>query len=243
MVIPAVWHVVDFEEDVDPEFPTVNRPTFSRVPPSAYRLAEPGDTLDRIMIYTTAAGVVLARGLQLSRGGGLWPAALAMSLAGLWYSATPGPTVDGWYGLGWRVVRSPGPPHSVQRRSCRGCARGIVAINVYRVGISSAISRPCTGARVRADSGCVALLVAARQFEIPGVEPEGYWPRCAMIWGLLAFDLGMLNEAAPISGRLRVRFWHLGSGRLDRAGRRGDRSDLVSPPAGASESGGTGEST
>ena len=28
-VIPAVWHVVDFEEDVDPEFPQVVRPTFS----------------------------------------------------------------------------------------------------------------------------------------------------------------------------------------------------------------------
>src|SRR6266550_2706582 len=45
--IPAVWHVVDFEEDLDPEFPKVVRPTFSVVPPSAYRLAEPGDTLDR----------------------------------------------------------------------------------------------------------------------------------------------------------------------------------------------------
>ena len=71
MVIPAVWHVLDFEEDVDAEFPTVVRPTFSRVPPSAYRLAEPGDTLDRIMIYLSAAGVVLATaGLVLHRGRG-----------------------------------------------------------------------------------------------------------------------------------------------------------------------------
>ena len=55
------------------------RPTFSRVPPSAYRLAEPGDTLDRIMIYLSAAGVVFAcSGLVLGRGGGLWPAALAI---------------------------------------------------------------------------------------------------------------------------------------------------------------------
>ena len=78
-VIPAVWHVVDFEEDIDVEFPSVTRPTFSRVPPSAYRLAEPGDTLDRIMIYFSAAGLVLSgAGLVLSRGGGLWPAAFCL---------------------------------------------------------------------------------------------------------------------------------------------------------------------
>src|SRR5262245_15814864 len=76
--IPAVWHVLDFDEDVDPEFPAVVRPTFSTVPPAAYRLAEPGDTLDRIMIYMSAAGVVLASaGLFLRRGAGHWPAGLA----------------------------------------------------------------------------------------------------------------------------------------------------------------------
>ena len=26
LLIPAVWHVVDFEEDIDPEFPRVERP-------------------------------------------------------------------------------------------------------------------------------------------------------------------------------------------------------------------------
>ncbi len=82
-VIPAVWHVVDFDEDVDVEFPAVVRPTFSRVPPAAYRLAEPGDTLDRIMIYFSAAGLVLsAIGLVFGRGRGLWPAALALSCGG-----------------------------------------------------------------------------------------------------------------------------------------------------------------
>src|SRR5205807_1157285 len=42
-----------------------------------------------------------------------------------------------------------------------------------------------------------AVLVLARQFEIPGVEPLGYWPRWAMIWGLLAFDLALLIEMIP----------------------------------------------
>src|SRR5579884_2700942 len=73
LLIPAVWHVVDFEEDIDPEFPAVERPTFSRVPPSAYRLAEPGDTLDRIELYMAAAGVVIASsGLLASRDRGPW---------------------------------------------------------------------------------------------------------------------------------------------------------------------------
>ena len=42
--LPAVWYVVDFESDIDPEFPRVVRPTFNAYPPPAYRFAEPGDT-------------------------------------------------------------------------------------------------------------------------------------------------------------------------------------------------------
>jgi hypothetical protein len=134
-VIPAVWHVVDFDEDLDPEFPQVVRPTFSIVPPAAYRLAEPGDTLDRIHLYMTAAGVVLAvAGVLLARGGGLWPAALAIALVGLWYSATPGPSVDGWHGLGWRTMGDPSAP-LLLRAGLAGAAMalaGIVAWNVVQ---------------------------------------------------------------------------------------------------------------
>ncbi len=114
-LIPAVWHVVDFDEDLDVEFPNVIRPTFSRVPAAAYRLAEPGDTLDRIMIYFSAAGLVMAAsGLALSRGGGCWPAAIALAAGALWYSGTPGPTFDGWYGLGWRSIANPDAPAAVR---------------------------------------------------------------------------------------------------------------------------------
>ncbi len=38
-----------------------------------------------------------------------------------------------------------------------------------------------------------AVLVLARQFEVPGVEPVGYWPRWAFAWGLLAFDLALIR--------------------------------------------------
>jgi hypothetical protein len=41
------------------------------------------------------------------------------------------------------------------------------------------------------------VLVVARQFELPAVEPPGYWPRWAMIWGLMAFELGLVIELVP----------------------------------------------
>ena len=201
-VIPAVWHVVDFEEDIDVEVPGVGRPTFSRVPPSAYRLAEPGDTLDRVMIYFSAAAVVLSlSGLFFSRGGGLWPAALAIAAGALWYSGTPGPTFDGWYGLGWRSIANPAAPTAVR-----------AALLAAAVGISSIIAATLIANRRRwrdfaaggRASGTIGLfgaaagLALARQFEIPGVEPLGYWPRWAMIWALLAFDLGLLIVLAPL---------------------------------------------
>jgi len=58
--LPAVWYVVDFESDIDPEFPRVVRPTFNSYPPPAYRFAEPGDTIDHIAVYVAAAAIVLS---------------------------------------------------------------------------------------------------------------------------------------------------------------------------------------
>ena len=55
LTIPAFWHVVHYEGDLDPEFPKVVRPTFSLMPSPSYRLAEPGDTIDRVAIYFSCA--------------------------------------------------------------------------------------------------------------------------------------------------------------------------------------------
>jgi hypothetical protein len=38
-----------------------------------------------------------------------------------------------------------------------------------------------------------AVLVFLRQFEVPGVEPVGYWPRCALLTGLIAFDMALFR--------------------------------------------------
>jgi hypothetical protein len=203
-VIPAVWHVVDFEEDVDPEYPKVVRPTFNRVPPAAYRLAEPGDTLDRVLLYLAAAGVVVAAGgLIFDRGRGLWPVALALGLASLWYSATPGPTVDGWHGLGWRTIVDERAPRSLRVVLLTAAVTlgWVVALTLVRRRdrLAEFWSR-CRARGIRWLWMAAGVLVLARQFEIPGVEPLGYWPRWAMIWGLLAFDLGELIELIPLFG-------------------------------------------
>jgi predicted protein tyrosine phosphatase len=200
-VIPAIWHVVDFDEDVDPEFPGVVRLTFSRVPAAAYRLAEPGDTLDRVMIYLSAASVVFAAaGLIVNRGHALWPIALAVAVAALWYSATPGPTVDGWYGLGWRTIFDRSAPSGIRAAIFLGAvAVGIivaVTIRGRRRQIRDYWDRTLING-TRSIWILAAVLCLARQVEIPGIEPQGYWPRWAMIWALIAFDLGIVIELAP----------------------------------------------
>ena len=43
-----------------------------------------------------------------------------------------------------------------------------------------------------------------RQFEIPGVEPVGYWPRWAWVWGLAAFDLALIRAMPPLGERSRL---------------------------------------
>ena len=108
-IATAVWHALDFPSDVDPEAPTVYRPTFSRLAPAAYRLAETGDTIDWMAIDFAAAAILLAGlGLYEHRkarpGWGLWPAALALAVAAFWHASTPGPSVDGWWGFGWRSI-------------------------------------------------------------------------------------------------------------------------------------------
>ena len=234
LVVPAVWHVVDFPDDRDVEFPSVTRPTFSRRPPPAYRLAEPGDTIDRIAIYASAAGVILAlvglkrgRGADNAvselgtasiirpsdpfsrgeRGGAQWLAALGMALAALWHSATPGPTFDGWHGLGWRSIFDPSAP-TIIRISLASAALGLVslvAVSLWiarggRVDEESRCRRPTVGALLVA----ALILAAARQLELPGVEPVGYWPRWAWVWGIAAFDLALVRAMSPIGARSRL---------------------------------------
>ena len=113
--LPAIWYVVDFESDIDPEYPLVARLTFNTYPPAAYRFAEPGDTIDHIAVYVAAAAIVLS-GWGVFQGARqrLWHSAMALSLAGYWHASTPGPLLDGWHGLGWRTILNPAVPWAIR---------------------------------------------------------------------------------------------------------------------------------
>jgi protein tyrosine phosphatase (PTP) superfamily phosphohydrolase (DUF442 family) len=202
-VWPAFWHTLDFPDDIDPEYPRVERPNFSRRPPPAYRLAEPGDTIDRVAIYTSSVAIILAAtGLAAGRSRpGLWPTALGLALAAFWYAANPGPTFDGWHGLGWRALVHPDTPQAL-RIALSGAALGLAAMVAWPVWRHrTQLGELWQVARRR---GSVPLLAVAlvlalvRQVEIPGVEPVGYWPRWALVWSLIAFSLAMVRLFPPL---------------------------------------------
>lgn len=208
LTFPAFWHVVKYESELDPEFPKVVRSTFSLMPPASYRLAEPGDTIDRVGIYFSCAGIVFCGiGLIAGRGKGLWPAVLAVLLASFWEAANPGPTLDRWHGLGWRALADSSAPTGLRLALAAGAA-GLTAIvlltawkerrrlRTYWIEAGEDGSRPLW---------IVGLLLMLGRFgEIPGVEPQGYWPRWSLVWGLVAIDLCLLRLLPRISLRRAV---------------------------------------
>ena len=219
-VVPAAWHVLDFEADVDAEFPGVARPTFSRRPPAAYRLAEPGDTIDRLALYLSAGAVVLAVGGWVARrraeSADLWPTAVPLALVALWHAATPGPTFDGWHGLGWRTILDPGAPTGLRV----ALAATLVVLGSWAIesarNAKSRWGELTARGRINGSTwllAAAAVLVALRQVEIPGVEPIGYWPRWALAWGILAFDLAMIRALPTRTAR-----WPIAAGAAGWAG-------------------------
>ena len=215
--IPAVWHVVDFPEDVDPEFPTVDRPTFNPMPPPAYRLAEPGDTLDRVGIYYwRVRRVVLAGvGLLRSRGGvGLWPSAIVLGCAGLWHAATPGPTFDGWHGLGWRAILDPTAPRDLRIGLAIAATAAAAVVVGNAVGFRRSILDRGRALGTVGLFGFAAIMIVGRQFDPPEIGPPGYWPRWCFIWGMLAIGLGLVRALlAQGMPRPAIRAaWALGGG-------------------------------
>jgi hypothetical protein len=205
---PAIWHFVDFPDDLDGEYPSILRPTFSARPPSAYRLAEPGDTIDRVGIYTAAAGLVLtALGWSLARRAGtragLWPASFALLLAAGWHSSNPMPTADGWHGLGWAALLDPDAPGGLR------IGLGLASVVLIAIAaISAHISRPDRLKPGVAALGLAGLgLMALRVLNLPDVEPLGYWPRWCFVWGLIAWDLALIKSLPPMTTVGRPARW------------------------------------
>ena len=217
----AVWHAVDFSDFIDADFPKVIRPHFSTHPPAAYRLAEPGDTLDRIGLYLGSAALVLSlvalvrvawnRRHSQHESSELWPLAFALAAAGTWYSATPGPTFDGWHGVGWRTMFNPNAPLGARM----ALASAALVLGVFGAGNVARLWPArrrlwvqARQARVVGLLGLAPVLVAFRQVEIPGLEPVGYWPRVAFDLGMLAFALTLLrlhpSGTTPLPARRKL---------------------------------------
>jgi hypothetical protein len=199
--VPAIWYVFDYESDIDPEFPRVVRPTFNTYPPPAYRFAEPGDTIDHIAIYVASAALVIsAWGLFRGFGKRLWMAALALSLAGYWHAATPGPLLDGWHGIGWRVMLDSSAPW-VLRLAIAALAAGF-ALLFIRGMAGTSIGNHWRSARAAGIAGLLATAAAhlgLRQVGWVDREPLGFWPRWIFVWGLLAWALALLRVALRVA--------------------------------------------
>jgi hypothetical protein len=214
----GVWHVLDFSEAPELDFPRVVRPYFNSMPPAAYRLAEPGDTLDRIGLYfgSIASAIALlsiASGLRSRRLGeeadlALWPTALALGLAATWHASTPGPTFDGWHGLGWRTMFDPAASSGL--RIALAMSATILSVVILAnlvwsgLGLRDWVARG-RERRVLSLLALAAATVAFRQVDLPGVEPVGYWPRVAFDLGVLAFGLAVVRIGSITGWRGRWR--------------------------------------
>jgi hypothetical protein len=200
-VVPAVLGVTVAESGPDMEFPAVVRETYSRLPPSAYRLAEPGDTLDKIGLYAGAAGVLLGiagwrTSLHAGRGHGAWPLALSVALVMSWHTATPWPTFDGWHGWNWAALFASGTPiaaRAVLAVAALACAVWIGAWAWTLRGHTRALLDRAQRRGTRVLLVVAALGIGWRIIMLPDPEPRGYWPRWGLFWGLLALDLAMLR--------------------------------------------------
>jgi hypothetical protein len=212
LVAVAFWHVRAFDVGPDGEFPRVARQTYSAYAPAAYRFAEPGDTLDRVALYLAAAGVALSGWGIVARWGSIgaraWIVGFVLAAFSLWEAATPWPTFDGWHGWNWRAIGDADAPI--------GLRLAFSALILAGLGVAASSVR---GLRLAASCGegnrlfvLSGLMVLWRVVGWPDHGPQGYWPRWGFVWGLLAFDLGLIR-------RLRAAGW--GSGRRSKAVFRG----------------------
>ena len=231
--IPAVWYVLDFENDIDPELPGVVRPTFSPYPPAAYRFAEACDTIDHVAVYVSSAALVLAAwGWFRNPRERIWAAAVALSAAGFWHAATPGPLADGWYGLGWRTIFDTRAP-AANRIILAGLAAGVAAI-IARALLERPFRSEWNAARTHGILGLLltaAILMVMRQVGWLDWEPIGFWPRWFYVWGLLAWAFasgaGRTDRSARLVARRNRRTHDDG---FDRPRLRRTRPVLVSAP-------------
>ena len=202
--IPAVWYVLDYENDIDPELPQVVRPTFSPYPPAAYRFAEACDTIDHVAVYVSSAALVLAawgwfrnpRERHLARGGwlfrrpvsGMPPRRRLWPTAGMAWAGGPSsirvlrpPTGSSW--PGWPRAWWRSSVWALQERPLRSAWNAARAHGILGLLIAAAI------------------LMVMRQIGWLDWEPIGFWPRWFYVWGLFAWAFALVKVAPPAPPR------------------------------------------
>ncbi|MGE3818839.1 MAG: protein tyrosine phosphatase [Isosphaeraceae bacterium] len=203
--ITAGGYLLVGENDLDGEFPSVIRPTFSAYPPAAYRLAEPGDTLDRVGVYL-AAGAAVVGAVAALRGGRAnarrWLGLVAVSLGAFWYSANPSPTFDGWHGWNFDALANPEAPRSL--RLALGAWAASLALVAAWGGRAAVASLVSSSSRVAGLTVLAIAMTALRLAEWPNPEPVGYWPRWAWVIGLAAGAV-VVGRLARQAARERAR--------------------------------------
>jgi len=209
----ALGYLVYFPDGADGDFPEIDRPTFSAYPPPAYRLAEPGDTLDRVGVYLSALAIGLGW-IGLVRAGSKregisgWILALVGSVVIGWHAGTPWPTFDGWHGWGWGVIGNAEAPGSL--RAAVASAAALLALTaaisavrfVRRGGIDFEAARR---RRIRALLVVAALGILWRIVLRPNIEPFGFWPRWGLIAGLVAWNAVLIRCWPPKPERFGAR--------------------------------------
>lgn len=205
--IAVVLPFSTLKEEVDTDFPDVQRGVFSAYSPMVYRLAEPGDTLDRVGVYLASLGlVVTSLGGWRSRDR-LWLSGWCAVLLTAWVAACPWPTFDGWHGLNPRALFEPTTPIYLK----------LVQVALL-LGISVMMIGPLWSARGRiakSDRSLSLLFVTASACGVyrivawPDPDPTGYWPRWALILGLTLF-LGGLIRVFPFQRRREALWLSLG---------------------------------
>jgi len=218
----AVWHALDFSNEFDTEFPGLARDNYSRYAPFAYRLAEPGDTLDLTTLYLSTAGLVLSAAIvwrtrqtprtALAKAAGRL--LFGLCLAGFWVGSAPDPTPDGWHGLAWQAIFRVSTPVATR------VVLGLLAVAIVLVVATPLLwqgrqlyhnaSRTWRWLSLFCGLGFVWRLAGS-----PDPEPWGYWTRWAMISSMaivLAALIGQWKELEAATPALpgRMRRWQPG---------------------------------
>ncbi len=205
IALVAVWHVVDFSHDFDPEYPGLQRDHFSPYAPFAYRLAEPGDTLDLLALYLSALGFGLLLAERISgkpRPGDSQRSAIdriiaGLLLTGLWVGSAPDPPTDGWHGLAFQAIARAGTPAFVRLVLLAFAAIILALIIVPLVRQGREIYRGLTPSW-RGLAAITALCTLCRVTGFPDPEPWGYWPRWAMVIALVILDTSLMNRIVTL---------------------------------------------